>query len=73
MFISANRKAQTDGDTGANEARRIQQRESEVKIAWRTYVFHNDANPTAEQLATATGYPTHYITFVCGNIGYQLS
>lgn len=47
---SINQIAQESGDTSANEAERIRQREAAVRQAWRTLQFNNDKLPTISQI-----------------------
>ncbi len=70
---SINQIAQEAGDTSANEANRIREREATVKRAWRTIAFNeNEAACTAERIAAETGLPADFVRFVCGTHGLDL-
>jgi hypothetical protein len=71
---SINQMAQEEGDTTANEAKRIREREATVKKAWRTVAFYeNEAACTAERIAKESGLPIDYVRFVCANYGLNLA
>jgi hypothetical protein len=70
---SINQVAQDEGNTSANEAKRIRNRESAVKVAWRTIAFNEgEAACTAERVARDCELPVDYVRFVCGNAGYEV-
>lgn len=73
MGKSINQLAQEEGDSSANEARRIREREAQVKKAWRTVAFYeNEAACTAERIARESDLPVDYVRFVCGKEGLAL-
>lgn len=70
---SINQMAQEEGDSSANEAQRIRDRESTVKRTWRSVAFHeNEAACTAERIAKESELPIDYVRFVCGKEGLAL-
>lgn len=70
---SINQMAQEEGDSSANEARRIREREATVKRAWRTLAYNEgEAACTAARISEASGIPIDYVRTVCGNVGYTL-
>lgn len=70
---SINQIAQENGDSSANEAKRIRDRESAVKQAWRRVAFNEgEAACTVEKVAREADLPVDYVRFVCGNVGYEL-
>lgn len=70
---SINQMAQEEGDSSANEARRIREREATVKRAWRTIAFdEGEGACTATRVAEASGLPVDYVRTVCASVGYEL-
>jgi hypothetical protein len=65
MFRSANQRAQAEGDTGANEARRIRDREMAVRAAWREEAWQRGEPVEARRVARATGLPEPYVRLIC--------
>lgn len=71
---SINQMAQEEGNSSANEARRIRDREASVKRAWRTVAFYeNEAACTADRISKESDLPVEYVRFVCGSYGLALS
>jgi DNA-directed RNA polymerase specialized sigma subunit len=71
-MISINQLAQETGDTSANEANRIREREALIRRTWRSIAHNLNRTPTAKEIAERTGYPEHYIRFVCECSGHNL-
>lgn len=70
---SINQIAQEDGDTSANEANRIREREATVKRCWRTIAFEDGEEAcSAESVAACAGLPVDYVRLICERYGYPL-
>lgn len=70
---SINQIAQEDGDTSANEAARIREREAAVARAWRTVAYHEGESAcTADRIATITELPIAFIQDICARKGLTL-
>jgi hypothetical protein len=73
MNKSINQLAQENGETSANEAQRIREREVAVMRAGRTVAFfEGEAACTAARIASESGMPIGHVRFVCGNHGMDL-
>lgn len=71
-MISINQLAQEIGDTSANEANRIREREALIRRTWRSIAHNLNRTPAAKEIAERTGYPEHYIRLVCERSGHNL-
>jgi hypothetical protein len=70
---SINQIAQETGDTSANEAARIRDREALVARAWRTIAYHEGATAcTADRIAWATELPIAFVRDICARKGLDL-
>lgn len=70
---SPNQIAQDEGDTAANEARRIREGEASIHRAWRQLAYdEGESAVTAHRLATMTGLPAAYCRDVCERVGHIL-
>ncbi len=73
MKKSINQIAQEDGDTSANEAARIRDREAAVTKAWRTIAYHEGEGAcTAERVAASTELPVDFVRDICARKGLDL-
>lgn len=73
MKKSINQTAQEDGDSSANEAARIHEREAAVARAWRTVAYHEgEAACTADRIATIAELPIAYVQDICARKGLDL-
>jgi hypothetical protein len=71
---SINQIAQEDGDTSANEATRIRDREAAVAKAWRTIAYHEgEASCTADRIAKVAELPIDFVRDICARKGFDLS
>ena len=71
---SINQVAQENGDTSANEAARIRERERAVVAAWRTIAFNEGESAcTLGRVSRAAELPEEYVAFVCAVKGYALA
>jgi len=71
---SINQVAQAEGDTSANEVRRIADREASVKRAWRTIAWEtSESDCTAEKIANVTGLAIGYVRTICERNGLGLA
>lgn len=70
---SPNQIAQDEGDTAANEARRIREGEASIHRAWRQLAYdEGESAVTSHRLATMTGLPAAYCRDVCERVGHIL-
>jgi hypothetical protein len=70
---SVNQITQDTGDSSANEAARIRDREATVARAWRQVAFdEGEAACTADRIAAKSELPVAFVRFVCGNKGLDL-
>jgi len=75
--LSINQIAQIDGDTNANEAKRIRNREAAVRRAYREHAY-NIGTPTANDITARTSeiageqIGEDYITRICEKNGDPL-
>lgn len=70
---SINQIAQETGDTSANEAARIRDREAAVTKAWRTLAYHKgEAACTAERVAALAALPVEFVRDICARKGLDL-
>jgi len=70
---SLNQIAQDEGDTAANEARRIREAEASIHRAWRQLAYdEGESAVTAHRIATMTGLPVAYVRDVCERVGHVL-
>jgi len=70
---SLNQIAQDEGDTAANEARRIREGEASIHRAWRQIAYdEGESAVTAHRIATLTGLPVAYCRDVCERVGHVL-
>lgn len=73
MKKSINQMAQESGDSSANEAARIREREANVKRAWRQVAYDDGESAcTARRIAAAAKLPVDYVRFVCAVHGLEL-
>lgn len=71
---SINQQAQEDGDSSANEAERIREREASVKRVWRGISYaEGDQACTAARISMHTGLPIAYVRLICERHGYVLA
>jgi len=71
---SINQVAQEEGDTSANEAARIRDREAAVAKAWRTIAYHEgEAACTADRVAAIAELPVDFVRDICARKGLALS
>lgn len=71
---SINQVAQEAGDTSANEAARIREREAAVARAWRTVAYQEgEAACTADRIATTAELPVDFVRDICARKGLNLS
>ena len=74
MNRSDNQLAQTEGDTSANAARRIRDREKAVAEVWRNIAYYEGERAcTTHRIAAVTGLPMHYVRQQCERTGYALA
>jgi hypothetical protein len=70
---SINQIAQETGDTSANEAARIREREAVVARAWRTVAYHHgQAACTADKIAEIAALPVDFVRDICARKGLDL-
>ena len=70
---SLNQTAQDEGDTAANEARRIREAEASIHRAWRQLAYdEGESAVTAHRIATMTGLPAAYVREICERWGNPL-
>jgi hypothetical protein len=70
---SINQIAQESGDSSANEAARIREREAAVARAWRTVVYHEgEAACTADRIAEIADLPVAFVREICARKGLDL-
>jgi hypothetical protein len=71
---SINQVAQEDGDTSANEARRIRERENDIARTWRTIAYNEGETAcTAERIAEAAELPVRFVRDICERRGLNLA
>lgn len=71
---SINQVAQEDGDTSADEARRIREREDAITRAWRTIAYNEGETAcTAERVAEAAELPVKFVRAICERRGLSLA
>jgi hypothetical protein len=70
VMKSINQIAQEDGDTSANEARRIREREAAIARAWRTLAYNEGESAcTAVRIAEAVELPVAFVQDICDRKG----
>jgi hypothetical protein len=70
---SINQIAQESGDSSANEAARIREREALVARGWRTIAYHEGAAAcTAARIAWVTDLPVAFVQDICARKGLTL-
>lgn len=73
MKKSVNQIAQEDGDTSANEAARIREREAAVAKAWRTVAYYEGETAcTADRVAALSELPADFVRDICARKGLSL-
>ena len=70
---SINQIAQAEGDSSANEAKRIREREAAVAKAWRQIAYDDgEAACSADRVAQAVDLPEAYVRAICERKGLAL-
>lgn len=74
MNASINQIAQSNGDTSANEANRIRERERAVSEAWWRVAYHESEQAcTPVRVANESGLPVDFVVRVCFVKGHTLA
>lgn len=76
-FRSINQVAQDEGNTMANEAKRLAEQDAAIYRAWRTIAYGTlESRPTTPSLrgvAEAVDLPEHFVSFRLAIRGYEVA